>query len=960
MAYAFRAAEARWQAAWAGSDAFRARMDEAAPKFYVLEMFPYPSGRIHMGHVRNYTMGDVLARARRAQGFNVLHPMGWDAFGLPAENAAIQKGVHPASWTYANIAEMREQLKSMGLSLDWSRELATCDPAYYRHEQAMFLDLLEHGLAYRKESTVNWDPVDRTVLANEQVIDGRGWRSGAVVERRELTQWFFRISDFADELLTASRPASSDWPEQGARLMQRNWIGRSRRAARWSASASWTAPRATTGSRSTPPAPTRCFGASFVAVARPTTRWRPVALERSDPSVAAFVAECRRRAAPRRRRSRRAEKLRARHRPPRAATRSATAAWELPVYIANFVLMDYGTGAIFGCPAHDQRDLEFARKYGLPVLPVVVPDGVDAASFAVDDEAYVGEGRLVHSGFLDGLDVEAAKARAIAELERLGSGEGRTTYRLRDWGVSRQRYWGCPIPVVHCAVCGIVPVPRQQLPVTLPEDVDLSVPGNPLDRHPTWKRVACPACGGDARRETDTFDTFVESSWYFARFCSPEVEDAPFARAAADYWLPVDQYIGGVEHAVLHLLYARFFTRAMRACGRLDLDEPFAGLFTQGMITHVTYRDPDGRWLEPSEVVRDADGSTVTLEGGLPATVGRIEKMSKSRRNTIDPARIIEAYGADTARLFMLSDSPPERDLEWTDQGIDGAFRYLNRLWRLVDETADSLPPAATPAPADLPPDTAQLKRLTHATIAAVTEAIDRLHFNKAVALLREFSNALESFSTSDQSTWPVYREGLETLVLLLGPMVPHSGGGAVAAAGPRPAGGGDRLAGGGHDLGRRRHGQGRGAGERQAARRAGAAAWRRRRRGARSGPGPAAGAAGARRQAAAAGDRGPGQDRECRRLSRDQRRCDAEPGRSASSWSWQHSSPAATSIRCMPAAAGRACAAIWRWSRWRRSATAPARRCATRSSTRSIRPGAAARLPTSSTSTSTPPRTRF
>ena len=948
MAYAFRAAEARWQAAWAGSDAFRARMDEAAPKFYVLEMFPYPSGRIHMGHVRNYTMGDVLARARRAQGFNVLHPMGWDAFGLPAENAAIQKGVHPASWTYANIAEMREQLKSMGLSLDWSRELATCDPAYYRHEQAMFLDLLEHGLAYRKESTVNWDPVDRTVLANEQVIDGRGWRSGAVVERRKLAQWFFKITAFAEDLL-AGLDRLERWPDK-VRLMQRNWIGRSQGAAiRFAVDGSDERLEVFTTR------PDTLFGASFLAVAADHPLATRLAAER--PELASFIALCR---------------------------QGGTAAAEietaeklgfdtgvlcrhpfrdghlLPVYVANFVLMDYGAGAIFGCPAHDQRDLEFARKYGLPVLPVVVPDGVDAASFAVDDEAYVGEGRLVHSGFLDGLDVEAAKARAIAELERLGSGEGRTTYRLRDWGVSRQRYWGCPIPVVHCAACGIVPVPRQQLPVTLPEDVDLSVPGNPLDRHPTWKRVACPACGGDARRETDTFDTFVESSWYFARFCSPEVEDAPFARAAADYWLPVDQYIGGVEHAVLHLLYARFFTRAMRACGRLDLDEPFAGLFTQGMITHVTYRDPDGRWLEPSEVVRDADGSTVTLEGGLPATVGRIEKMSKSRRNTIDPARIIEAYGADTARLFMLSDSPPERDLEWTDQGIDGAFRYLNRLWRLVDETADSLPPAATPAPADLPPDTAQLKRLTHATIAAVTEAIDRLHFNKAVALLREFSNALESFSTSDQSTWPVYREGLETLVLLLGPMVPHSGGGAVAAAGPRPAGGGDRLAGGGHGLGRRRHGQGRGAGERQAARRAGAAAWRRRRRGARSGPGPAAGAAGARRQAAAAGDRGPGQDRECRRLSRDQRRCDAEPGRSASSWSWQHSSPAATSIRCMPAAAGRACAAIWRWSRWRRSATAPARRCATRSSTRSIRPGAAARLPTSSTSTSTPPRTRF
>ena len=760
--YAFRAAEAKWQAVWADAESFRAQVDDARPKFYVLEMFPYPSGRIHMGHVRNYTMGDVLARAKRAQGFSVLHPMGWDAFGLPAENAAIQKGVHPATWTYANIAEMREQLKTMGLSLDWSRELATCDPSYYRHEQAMFLDLLEAGLAYRKESSVNWDPVDQTVLANEQVIDGRGWRSGAPVERRKLAQWFFKITAFAEDLL-AGLDRLERWPEK-VRLMQRNWIGRSQGA---------TVRFAVQGSDERlevfTTRPDTLFGASFLAVAPDHPLAANLAVE--SPDLAAFIARCQ---------------------------QGGTAAAEvetaeklgfdtgilcrhpfrddvlLPVYVANFVLMEYGAGAIFGCPAHDQRDLEFARKYGRAVLPVVLPDGEDEATFEIGDEAYVGDGRLVNSGFLDGLDVEAAKARAIAELERLGLGEGRTTYRLRDWGVSRQRYWGCPIPVIHCESCGIVPVPRDQLPVTLPEDVDFSAPGNALDRHTSWKNVTCPSCGGAGRRETDTFDTFVESSWYFARFCSPELKGAPFARESTDYWLPVDQYIGGVEHAVLHLLYARFFTRALRACGRLDLDEPFAGLFTQGMITHVTYRDPAGRWLEPGEVTRDAASDLATVEGGLPVTTGRIEKMSKSRRNTIDPARIIEAYGADTARLFMLSDSPPERDLEWTDQGVDGAFRYLNRLWRLVDETADALPPATTLITGGLSPAEVQLKRLTHATIAAVSEAIERLHFNKAVALVREFSNGIEAFSGEGPAALTVLREALETLVLLLGPMLPH------------------------------------------------------------------------------------------------------------------------------------------------------------------------------------------
>ena len=761
--YPFRATETKWQQVWEERRCFVAATDPSRPKYYVLEMFPYPSGRIHMGHVRNYTMGDVIARLKRAQGFNVLHPMGWDAFGLPAENAAIQKGVHPAVWTYANIAEMREQLKAIGCSLDWSREIATCDSAYYRHEQAMFLAMLEKGLVYRKESWVNWDPVDQTVLANEQVIDGKGWRSGAPVERRKLAQWFFKITAVAEDLL-AALDRLERWPEK-VRLMQKNWIGRS------------------SGARVRFPIrgrddtlevfttrPDTLWGASFMAIAPD----HPLANELAarNPDLAAFVVECLR-SGTSEEEIETAEKrgfdtgLRCRH--PLDATP------DLPVFVANFVLSTYGTGAIFGCPAQDQRDLDFARKYGLPVIPTVLPPGADPATHRIEDVAYTGEGTIYQSGFLDGLDVPTAKERVIARLEELGVGEGETTYRLRDWGVSRQRYWGCPIPVIHCEACGIVPVPDDQLPVELPEEVDFAHPGNPLDRHPRWKHVTCPRCGGAARRETDTFDTFVESSWYFARFCDASNADAPFAPEAVAYWLPVDQYIGGVEHAVLHLLYSRFFTRAMSMCGYLDLDEPFAGLFTQGMITHATFKDEDGNWLEPAQVARDASGAWMTLDGNRPVTAGRVEKMSKSKRNTVDPTVILEGYGADTARLFMLSDSPPERDLEWTDAGVEGAWRYVNRLWRLVDERLDILPPPGgadvtrAPSPAGVP-----IKRLVHKTILQVTSELERLHFNKAVALVRELSNALEGFQPEGAADRALLREALETVVILLGPMTPH------------------------------------------------------------------------------------------------------------------------------------------------------------------------------------------
>jgi leucyl-tRNA synthetase len=757
--YPFRATEEKWQQVWDERGSFEVAVDPTRPKYYVLEMFPYPSGRIHMGHVRNYTMGDVVARAKRAQGFNVLHPMGWDAFGLPAENAAMQKGVHPSVWTYANIAEMRGQFKQMGLALDWSRELATCDVDYYRHEQAMFLDMLEKGLVYRKESWVNWDPVDQTVLANEQVIDGKGWRSGAEVERRKLNQWFFKITAFAEELL-AGIDGLERWPEK-VRLMQTNWLGRSEGALVDFPIVGRDATLQVFTTR-----PDTLWGASFMAIAPD----HPLAqsLATGNAELASFVEDCLKIGTSEEALERAEKKgfdtgLRCRH--PLGATE------DLPVYVANFVLMGYGTGAIFGCPAHDQRDLDFALKHGRPVLPVVLPPDADPARFAVQNDAYTGDGVLFNSGFLDGLAVPEAKARIIDHLEAEGLGERQVTWRLRDWGVSRQRYWGCPIPIVYAEDGEIVPVPHDQLPVRLPDDIDFEAPGNPLDRHPTWKHVTLPD-GRKGVRETDTFDTFVESSWYFARFCSAGHEAGPFDRAAVDYWLPVDQYIGGVEHAVLHLLYSRFFTRAMSACGHLDLAEPFAGLFTQGMVTHQTFRDAANNWLQPDEVKREGEGWT-TLDG-RPVTPGRIEKMSKSKRNTVDPAIIIQAYGADTARLFMLSDSPPERDLEWTDQGIDGAWRYVNRLWRLVEGRRADLPAErSAPATPESAPGVA-LKRLVHRSIASVTTEIDRLHFNKAVALVRELSNAIEAFEPEDEADRDVLREAIETLVRLVGPMLPH------------------------------------------------------------------------------------------------------------------------------------------------------------------------------------------
>lgn len=758
--YNVKETESKWQAVWEERHCFDVEEDPSKEKYYVLEMFPYPSGRIHMGHVRNYTLGDLVARFRRAQGYNVLHPMGWDAFGLPAENAAKENNVHPAKWTHANIAAMRDQLKSMGLSYDWRREIATCDPDYYKHEQKMFLDFLDAGLVYRKESWVNWDPVENTVLANEQVIDGKGWRSGAEVEKRKLAQWFLKITAYADELLGAIEELDR-WPER-VRIMQHNWIGRSEGAHIAFDVVGRDTPLDVYTTR-----PDTIFGASFMAISANHPLAQELATD--NAGLADFIAKCNRMATSEAA-IETAEKLG--FDTGLACAHPVIEGETLPIYVANFVLMDYGTGAIFGCPAHDQRDLDFARKYGLPVTPVVCPPDTDPAAFEIGDEAFVGDGNIINSKFLNGLSVPEAKSKIIAHFEARGMGKKQVNFRLRDWGVSRQRYWGCPIPVVHCDDCGIVPVPARDLPVVLPEDIEINVAGNPLDKHPTWKNVDCPSCGKAARRETDTFDTFFESSWYFARFCAP-VEDEAFTRSAADYWLPVDQYIGGIEHAVLHLLYSRFFTRALKECGYLDLEEPFAGLQTQGMICHETYKSAAGKWLFPTEVSTDEAGALVDANGAK-VTRGRSEKMSKSKRNVVDPEEIIQTYGADTARLFMLSDSPPDRDLDWTDAGIEGAWRYVNRLWRLISEPPFAPAAKGTPRPADIAGSALDLERMVHKTVAAVTADLEKFHFNKAVARVRELSNAVETLIESDPGAAWALRFTSETLAVLAGPLMPH------------------------------------------------------------------------------------------------------------------------------------------------------------------------------------------
>ena len=770
-----RATEQKWQSIWVEKEVFKTDNDDPREKYYVLEMFPYPSGRIHMGHVRNYAMGDVVARYKRARGFNVLHPMGWDAFGMPAENAAMQHKVHPKDWTYQNIASMKKQLKSMGLSLDWSREFATCDVEYYHRQQMLFLDMYEKGLVDRKTSKVNWDPVDHTVLANEQVIDGRGWRSGALVEQRELTQWFFKITKFSQELLDGLN-GLDEWPEK-VRVMQRNWIGKSEGALlRWKIAGD-TPVDGFNEIECFSTRPDTIFGASFIAIAAD----HPIArkLAEKNAKLKDFIDEC--------------------HRKGTSTAEIETAEkkgfdtglkvvhpfddkWEIPVYAANFVLMEYGTGAVFGCPAHDQRDLDFANKYELPVRPVVLPEGADPDSFVVTEEAHTEDGIMINSGFLDGLKPKAAFEEVLKRLSgQMLNGrpqaERKVQFRLRDWGISRQRYWGCPIPIIHCDDCGDVPVPRADLPVKLPEDVTFDKPGNPLDRHPTWKFVKCPRCGRPARRETDTMDTFVDSSWYYARFTAPW-ENEPTNKEAIKKWLPVDQYIGGIEHAILHLLYSRFFMRAMKMTDHVNIDEPFKGLFTQGMVVHETYHNKDG-WVAPADIrIEEKDGvrRATLLSDGSPVEIGSIEKMSKSKKNVVDPDDIISSYGADTARLFMLSDSPPERDVIWTEAGAEGAHRFVQRVWRLISSSAEILahvkPQAGTKGAA------LDISKAAHRTLAKVADDIEKLAFNRAVARLYELVNKLapelQNLEQADDEMKAALRQALDFFIIMISPMTPH------------------------------------------------------------------------------------------------------------------------------------------------------------------------------------------
>ncbi len=753
--------EAKWQKIWAENDTFCVTEDRSRPKYYVLEMFPYPSGKIHMGHVRNYTQGDVVARYKRAKGFNVLHPMGWDAFGMPAENAAMEHNVHPAKWTYENIDHMKNQLKRIGFSFDWSRELATCDPEYYGKEQSMFIEFVEAGLVYRKESWVNWDPVDNTVLANEQVIDGKGWRSGATIERKKLNQWFFKITDAADDL-DAELDNLPRWPEK-VRIMQKNWIGKSK-GMHLTFDATETADQITVYTTR----PDTIFGASFVAIAAD----HPLATQyaENNPELKEFIEECR--------------KLGTSEEALEKAEKKGFKLdlhmlhpfmddLKLPVYVANFVLMEYGTGAVFGCPAHDQRDLDFARKYNLNVQAVVIPTGEDEATFSVDNIAYTDTGLIGNSDFLNGMTIEEAKAKIIELGEAGGFGKAKTNYRLRDWGVSRQRYWGAPIPMVYCDDCGVVPVGISDLPVVLPEDITFDKPGNPLDHHPTWKHVNCPKCSKPAIRETDTFDTFIDSSWYFARFASPH-SDLPFDKGAADYWLPVDQYVGGVEHAILHLLYSRFYTRAMKEVGLCDVKEPFDGLFTQGMVCHETYQDQNGDWINPEDLTKKEDGSFVVATTGETVTVGGSVKMSKSKKNVVDPTAIIDTYGADTARWFMLSDSPPERDLEWTEEGVEGAWRFTQRLWRAVTMSLEENS-IGMEEPRDFSKDAKDLRRITHLSIDSIGKDIENFHFNAAVAQTYKYANAISSFKPdgSDGDKYALF-EAIKTIILITAPMMPH------------------------------------------------------------------------------------------------------------------------------------------------------------------------------------------
>ena len=741
--------EKKWQKKWSELNIFQAKVDYTKPKYYVLEMFPYPSGAIHMGHVRNYTLGDLIARYKRANGFNVLHPMGWDAFGLPAENAAIENKSHPSKWTYSNIEIMKTQLKEMGLSYDWERELSTCDPDYYKFEQKMFLDFYKAGIAYKKETLVNWDPVEQTVLANEQVVDGRGWRSGVEVHKKKMNGWFLKISDFADELLNQIEYLK-EWPEK-VKTMQKNWIGKS-----YGASIKFYIENSSDHIEIFTTRPDTIFGASFVAISPQHKLAKKIA--RKDAKAADFIEFCQNQS----KKEIDIEKAdKHGYETNLFVSHPFKKNVKLKIFIANFILIDYGTGAIFGCPAHDQRDYDFAKKYSLDILPVIQTE---------ENLPYTGDGIHINSEFLDNLNTKDAIKLCIEELRKLNIGKEKITYKIRDWGVSRQRYWGCPIPIIFCNECGEVPVPEEQLPISLPNDINFEKKGNPLDYHPTWKHTKCPMCHKKAIRETDTFDTFFESSWYFARFTDLNPENA-FTEEAIKYWMPVDQYIGGVEHAVMHLLYSRFFMRALKQVNTINVEEPFISLQTQGMVCHQTFKTKNEQWLFPNEIFKK-DNKFFHINTKEPVEAGRMEKMSKSKKNVVDPQQIIENYGADTARFFMLSDSPPNRDMEWSDSGVEGSWRFLNKLWKFVqglpnNTSDDKLPLNLSDKQKDL------LKNLNE-SVMEVTKAIDEFHFNIAVATVRSLFNSVSTYEIKDDIDKSLIIHVTKKLLILINPMVPH------------------------------------------------------------------------------------------------------------------------------------------------------------------------------------------
>ncbi len=743
--YNHKVVEKKWQQVWSDNEVFQTSKETNKKKYYVLEMFPYPSGKIHMGHVRNYTLGDVVARYKRMKGFNVLHPMGWDAFGLPAENAALTENKHPEDWTYKNIKTMKDQLLQMGLSLDWTREIATCHPEYYKHEQKFFIDMFKAGLAYKKEAEVNWDPVDKTVLANEQVIDGRGWRSGALVEKKKLSQWFLKISKYSDELLK-DLDNLKDWPNK-VKVMQSNWIGRS-----IGAEIDFKIAQSDKKVKIFTTRPDTIFGATFLALS--TEHELVLEASRNNNKLKRFIEDCK---------GINPDKDKKGFDTGLLANHPFIKEKKIPVFVANFVLQEYGLGAIFGCPAHDQRDLDFAKEYNLDVIPVVQPYDLKENDFKIGNEAFTDDGTIINSEFLNGLDVSNAKNKIIIEIENKKIGRKKINFKLRDWGISRQRFWGCPIPIIYREDGKILPVEDEELPVRLPDIKKFNESSSALNNISGWKETVCSKTGMKAYRETDTFDTFFESSWYYFRYCNARL-DKPFDKSDVDYWLPVDQYIGGVEHAILHLLYSRFFTKALRDLGYFKLNEPFKGLFTQGMVTHITYKNKNGEWVEPKDIEKLEE--TLKDKNGLSVETGKVEKMSKSKKNVVDPSDIIDLYGADTARWFMLSDSPPERDLQWTETGIAASYKFINKLYELIDRFINYKSNNQKDS-RDIIED---LKEITN----QVSENIELFQFNKSVAKIYEFVNILNEALNNDRLSKKDLKWSLKKLSIILQPFVPH------------------------------------------------------------------------------------------------------------------------------------------------------------------------------------------